>query len=90
MTRAEKRVRVNMRKDDVEAWRAQLNLDVRTYEFRYEVSSEKMRQLLLVGKERETKDVLKWMTAYGTLQELEAKFPIAILPEKQPMAPRPV
>ena len=75
MTRAEKRVRVNMRKDDVEAWRAQLNLDVRTYEFRYEVSSEKMRQLLLVGKERETKDVLKWMTAYGTLQELEAKFP---------------
>ena len=75
MTRAEKRVRVNMRKDDVEAWRAQLNLDVRTYEFRYEVSSEKMKQLLLVGKERETKDVLKWMTAYGTLQELEAKFP---------------
>ncbi len=75
MTRAEKRVRVNMRKDDVEAWRAQLNLDVRTYEFRYEVSSEKMRQLLLVGKERKTKDVLKWMTAYGTLQELEAKFP---------------
>ena len=75
MTRSEKRVRVNMRKDDVEAWRAQLNLDVRTYEFRYEVSSEKMRQLLLVGKERETKDVLKWMTAYGTLQELEAKFP---------------
>ena len=75
MTRAEKRVRVDMRKDDVEAWRAQLNLDVRTYEFRYEVSSEKMRQLLLVGKERETKDVLKWMTAYGTLQKLEAKFP---------------
>ena len=75
MTRSEKRVRVNMQKDDVEAWRAQLNLDVRTYEFRYEVSSEKMRQLLLVGKERETKDVLKWMTAYGTLQELEAKFP---------------
>ena len=52
MTRAEKRVRVNMRKDDVEAWRAQLNLDVRAYEFRYELSSEKMRQLLQAGKER--------------------------------------
>ena len=75
MTRAEKRVRVNMRKDDVEAWRAQLNLDVRTYEFRYEVSSEKMRQLLQAGKERETGDVLKWMSAYSSLQQLEAKFP---------------
>ena len=76
MTRSEKRVRVNMRKDDVEAWRAQLNLDVRTYEFRYEVSSEKMRQLLQAGKERETRDVLKWMSAYSSLQELEAQFPI--------------
>ena len=76
MTRAEKRVRVNMRKDDVETRRAQLKQDIRAYEFRYELSSEKMRQLLQAGKERETRDVLKWMSAYSSLQQLEAQFAI--------------
>ena len=76
MAEPKKEVKIVWRKVAPGSLRAGLEQDIKAYEFRYEVSSEKMRQLLLVGKERETKDVLKWMSAYSSLQELEAQFPI--------------
>ena len=60
---------------EVEARMAKLKHDAREYEFRYELSPEKMRRRLEEGKERKTKDVLKWMTIFDALQSLQAEYP---------------
>ena len=76
MAEPKKEVKIVWRKVAPGSLRAGLDQDIKAYEFRYELSSGKMRQLLQAGKERETRDVLKWMSAYSSLQELEAQFPI--------------
>ncbi len=81
MGKAEMRPRVNVQRDEVAAHRVQLRQDVRTYEFRYELSSEKMRRLLEAAKERKTRDALKWMSTFDSLQELDTQFPNESSPE---------
>ena len=96
MGHVKNRVKITMREMDVEARRSQLELDINMYEFRYEVSSEKMQELLIAGKERKTKNVLKWMSDYRALKRLDVEFPAHETPapeidppqyKKRPVAP---
>ena len=60
---------------EVEARMCKLKHDAREYEFRYELSSDRMRQRLDKGKERKTKDVLNWMSIFEALQRLQSEYP---------------
>ena len=60
---------------EVEARMSKLKHDAREYEFRYELSSDKMRERLDKGKERKTKDVLTWMSIFDALQRLKSEYP---------------
>ena len=75
---------------EMEARWAELKRDVREFEFRYEVNSEKMPLLLANGEERETKDVLKWMSMFADLEQLESQFtPTDTFPLPEIEDPRP-
>lgn len=50
---------------------AELEAELRQYEIRYEMSSEKMATLLEWGEMRETAEVLKWCFAYRAWQSLK-------------------
>ena len=75
MARAEKHGKAALPIAEVEARMSKLKHDAREYEFRYELSSDRMRQRLDKGEERRTKDVLKWMSIFDALQSLQSEYP---------------
>ena len=50
---------------------SELEAELRQYEIRYEMSSEKMATLLEWGEMQETAEVLKWCFAYRAWQSLK-------------------
>ena len=75
MAKTEKHSEVALPTAEVEARMSKLKHDTREYEFRYELSSDRMRQRLDKGEERRTKDVLKWMSIFDALQSLQSEYP---------------
>jgi hypothetical protein len=75
MPRAKNRVKVTVRKMDVEMRVSQLKRDIKMYEFSYETKSEEMLSLLSEGKVKETSELVKWMFDFHALQRLEGKIP---------------
>ena len=49
--------------------------ELRKYEIRYEMSSEKMATLLSLDAIRPTAEVLRWYSAYCAVRSLRAKTP---------------
>ena len=71
MAHVKSRVKIIMRKMDVEARRSQLKRDIKMYEFRYETKSEEMLDLLSDGKIKETGELVKWMFDYKAFRHIE-------------------
>ena len=75
MARPDEHGKVELPMVEVEARMAKLKHDTREYEFRYELSSDRMKLRLDEGRERRTKDVLNWMSVFDSLQSLQSKYP---------------
>ena len=71
MAHVKSRVKIIMRKMDVEAQKSQLKRDIKMYEFRYETKSEEMLNLISDGKVKETGELVKWMFDYKALRHIE-------------------
>lgn len=61
-------VEVTVRDVDGRKVVARLRRRIRTYERRYEVTSEQMANLITTGYVKETAEIDKWMYAYRALQ----------------------
>ena len=74
MPRSRNRVKITVRKMDVELRVSQLERDIKMYEFRYETKSEEMLNLLSDGKVKETSELVKWMFDFHALRRLKERI----------------
>ena len=75
-TRQKIPVRVLPREQIIEEWQA----EIRTYELRYEMSSEEMVALVDLDAMRQTSEVIQWYHTYFALKSLPEMTPTTGIP----------
>lgn len=60
--------------EQIEAWIKQVNDEIRSYESRYKMSSDDMRQALQTGEASNFPDICSWLALLKTRGQIENKY----------------